>query len=325
MTTPAPTPIPSAMPTSAGPRPSEGPAGGLVPGLGRIGLWTAALDFLPVPRLRETVAEFDELGYGALWWGETVGREAFTQALLVLGAAPRIAAATGIANVWARDAMAANAATRTVHEAYPGRFLAGLGISHGGLVEGLRPGGRKYEKPLAHMREYLDAMDSALYFAAGGDAPRPPRVLAALGPRMLELARERAEGAHTYLVTPEHTAQARAALGPDRLLAVEQAVVVATDRETVLRRAREHLRIYLELPNYRRNLLRLGLSEDDFADGGSERLVDRLVVSGDESAIRSGVDAHFAAGADHVCVQVLGETMTDAPMADWRSLAAVLL
>ncbi|MFE2866173.1 TIGR03620 family F420-dependent LLM class oxidoreductase [Embleya sp. NPDC059259] len=327
MTTPpsTPAPIPSSIPTTTGPRTAPGLAGGSGPDLGRIGLWTAALDFLPVPKLRETVAEFDELGYGALWWGETVGREAFTQALLVLGAAPRIAAATGIANVWARDAMAANAAARTVHEAHPGRFLTGLGISHGGLVEGLRPGGRRYEKPLAHMREYLDAMDSSLYFAAGGDAPRPPRVLAALGPRMLDLARERADGAHTYLVTPEHTAQARAALGPDRLLAVEQAVVVATDRETVLRRAREHLRIYLELPNYRRNLLRLGLAEEDFADGGSERLVDRLVVSGDESAIHAGVHAQFAAGADHVCVQVLGETMTQAPMTDWRSLASVLL
>ncbi|MFI6984859.1 TIGR03620 family F420-dependent LLM class oxidoreductase [Embleya sp. NPDC050154] len=315
MTTPTPPATP--QPTSAAAR--------SVPDLGRIGLWTAALDFMPVSRLRETVAELDELGYGALWWGETVGREAFTQAMLVLGAAPRIAAATGIANVWARDAMAANAAARTVHEAYPERFLTGLGISHSGLVEGLRPGGHRYEKPLAHMREYLDAMDSSLYLAPGGDGPRPARVLAALGPRMLDLARERSEGAHTYLVTPEHTAEARAALGPDRLLAVEQAVVPTTDRETALRRGREHLRTYATLPNYRRNWLRLGLTEEDFADGGSERMVDRLVASGDESAIRAAVDAHFAAGADHVCVQVLGETFDAAPAADWRSLAAVLL
>ncbi|WP_406289925.1 LLM class F420-dependent oxidoreductase [Embleya sp. NBC_00896] len=296
-----------------------------VPDLGRIGLWTATLDFMPVSRLREVVAELDELGYGALWWGETVGREAFTQAMLVLGAAPRIAAATGIANVWARDAMAANAAARTVHDAYPGRFLTGLGVSHGPLVEGLRPGGRTYEKPLAHMRGYLDAMDSALYLAAAADTPRPARVLAALGPRMLDLARERAEGAHTYLVTPEHTAEARAALGADRLLAVEQAVVLGTDRETVLRRGREHLKLYMGLPNYRNNWLRLGLTEDDFAAGGSERLVDRLVVSGDETAVRAGVEAQLAAGADHVCVQVLGESMGEVPTDDWRSLAGALL
>ncbi|WP_235618835.1 TIGR03620 family F420-dependent LLM class oxidoreductase [Embleya scabrispora] len=296
-----------------------------VPELGRIGLWTAALDHMPVSRLRETVAELDELGYGTLWWGEAVGREAFTQALLVLGAAPRIAAATGIANVWARDAMAANAAARTVDDAHPGRFLTGLGISHDGLVEGLRPGGRRYEKPLAHLREYLDAMDSALYLAAGADTPRPARVLAALGPRMLDLARERAEGAHTYLVTPEHTAEARAALGPDRLLAVEQAVVLSDDRETVLRRARTHLGMYLSLPNYRRNLLRLGLTEADFEAGGSARLIDRLILSGSESAVEEGVRAHIAAGADHVCLQVLGDTLGEAPTADWRRLAAALI
>jgi len=295
------------------------------PDVGRIGLWTSGLDFLPVATLRETVAELDALGYGALWWGETVGREAFTQAMLILEAAPRIVAATGIANVWARDAMAANAAVRTVAEAHPGRFLPGLGISHGPLVEGLRPGARVYEKPLTHMREYLDAMDASLYFAAGSDTPRPARVLAALGPRMLELSRDRAEGAHTYLVTPEHTAEARATLGADRLLAVEQAVVLTTDRETALRRGREHVKVYLGLPNYRNNWLRLGLTEDDFADGGSERLIDRLVVWGDEAAIRAGVDAQVTAGADHVCVQVLGESLVDAPLEDWRALAPALL
>ncbi|MYV99438.1 LLM class F420-dependent oxidoreductase, partial [Streptomyces sp. SID3343] len=141
----------------------------------------------------------------------------------------------------------------------------------------------------------------------------------------LDLARERAEGAHTYLVTPEHTTQARAAIGADRLLAVEQAAVLTSDRETALRRAREHLKTYLDLPNYRNNWLRLGLTEDDFADGGSERLVDRLVVSGDEAAIRVRVDEQLAAGADHVCVQVLGDSMTDPMIGDWRSLAPALL
>jgi probable F420-dependent oxidoreductase len=296
-----------------------------VPNLGRVGLWAPGLDFLPVSRLRETAAELDELGYGALWWGEAVGREAFTQAMLILEATPRMVAATGIANVWARDAMATNAASRTLTQAYPGRFLTGLGVSHGPLVEGLRPGNRVYEKPLAYMRSYLDAMDASLYIAVGGDDARPARVLAALGPKMLDLARERAEGAHTYLVTPEHTAEARAAIGADRVLAVEQAAVLTSDRETALRRAREHLKIYLDLPNYRNNWLRLGLTEDDFADGGSERLVDRLVVSGDEAAIRARVDEQLAAGADHVCVQVLGDSMAAPSIDDWRALAPALL
>lgn len=303
----------------------DAPAHRPLPELGRVGLWTSAFDFLPIAELRDTAAELDALGYGTLWWGETVGRETFTQALLLLESAPRITVATGIANVWARDAVATNGAARTLLDAHPGRFLLGLGISHGPLVEGLRPGGNVYAKPLTRMRNYLDGLDSALYFAAGAELPRPPRVLAALGPRMLELARDRAEGAHTYLVTPEHTALARDTLGADRCLAVEQAAVLTTDRETALRRGREHLKPYLGLPNYRNNWLRLGLTEDDFADGGSERLVDTLVVAGDEDAIRARVDAHHAAGADHVCVQVLGESMVDLTMDDWRTLAPALV
>jgi probable F420-dependent oxidoreductase len=141
---------------------------------------------------------------------------------------------------------------------------------------------------------------------------------------MLELSRDRAEGAHTYLVTPEHTARAREILGEGRCLAVEQAAVLTGDRETALRRGREHLKPYLSLPNYRNNWLRLGLTEEDFADGGSERLLDALVVWGDEAAIRARVDEQHAAGADHVCVQVLGESMADLPMDDWRVLADAL-
>lgn len=304
---------------------TQPPAHRGVPDLGRVGLWTSAFDFLPVPQLRDVAAELDTLGYGALWWGETIGRETFTQALLVLESAPRIPVATGIANVWARDAVATNSAARTLLDAHPGRFLLGLGVSHGPLVEGLRPGGNVYDKPLSLMRRYLDGLDGSLYFAAGSELPRPPRVLAALGPRMLELARDRAEGAHTYLVTPEHTAEARAALGADGYLAVEQALVLTTDRETALRRAREHVKPYLGLPNYRNNWLRLGLTEDDFADGGSERLLDALVAWGDADTLKARVAEHHAAGADHVCVQVLGESMVDLPMEDWRELAPTLL
>ncbi|MDI2129766.1 LLM class F420-dependent oxidoreductase [Yinghuangia seranimata] len=301
------------------------PAHSALPDLGRVGLWTSAFDFLPIAQLRETAAELDELGYGALWFGETVGREALTQALLILESAPRIPVATGIANLWARDAVAMNGGARTLRDAHPGRFLLGLGVSHAPLVEGLRPGGNVYDKPLSLMRRYLDGLDSALYFAAGGEQPRPPRVLAALGPRMLDLARDRAEGAHTYLVTPQHTADARTILGPDKYLAVEQGAVLTTDRETALRRGREHLKPYLNLPNYRNNWLRLGLTEADLADGGSERLVDALVVWGDEATIRARVDEQFAAGADHVCLQVLGESMVDLTIEDWRRLAPALL
>ncbi|MER7048454.1 TIGR03620 family F420-dependent LLM class oxidoreductase [Streptomyces jumonjinensis] len=296
-----------------------------LPGLGRVGLFCGTLDQLSVGHLRDTVAEIDELGYGTLWWSEAVGRETFTQALLVLGATSRLVAATGIANVWARDATAANAAARTLIEAHPDRFLLGLGISHGPLIDSVRGEGRVYEKPLARMSAYLDAMDSAVYTTAGSELPRPPRLLAALGPRMLDLAREKAEGALTYLVTPEHTARARAALGAGSLLAVEQAVVLTADRETGLRRGRAHLEFYLGLPNYLDNLKRLGFTEADFADGLSDRLVEALVVWGDEDAVRAAVTAHREAGADHVCLQVLGETAQDLRLDDLRTLAPALL
>ncbi len=285
---------------------------------GPVGVWTAALDALEVPAARDAVAELDAQGWDALWFGEAYGREAFTAASLYLAASERMAVATGIASIYGRDAVSAGAAARTLEAAFPGRFVLGLGVSHAPLVERMR--GHSYGKPLAAMGEYLDALDAAPYVAAGGATP-PPRVLAALGPKMLELSRERAQGAHPYLVTPEHTAEARAVLGEGPLLAVEQAVVLSSDPEVVRRRAHWHLEIYTGLPNYRASWFRQGFSEDDAVRGGSDRLKDALVVGGDEDAVLERVRAHLDAGADHVCLQVLGEDPFDVPVDDWARLA----
>lgn len=295
---------------------------------GRVGLWTSALDALAVPAAREQAAALDEQGWASLWFGEAYGREAFTSAAMLLGATRRMTVATGIASIYARDAMAMAGAARTLEAMHPGRFLLGMGISHAPLVERMR--GHSYGKPLATMTEYLTALDTAPYLAAGAEqgveAVTPPRVLAALGPKMLELARDRAAGAHPYLVTPAHTAQARQILGEGPLLAVEQAVVLSTDRETVLRRAHWHLEIYTGLPNYRASWQREGFDLDvDAVRGGSERLKDALVVGGDLDAIRARVREHLDAGADQVCVQVLGDHVADVPSADWERLAPALV
>lgn len=292
-----------------------------VPALGRVGVWTAALDALPVAEAQEAAVELEELGYGSLWQGEAYGREAFTSAALLLAVTSRVVLATGIASIYGRDAVTANAAARTLLGAYPDRFLLGLGVSHPPLVERMR--GHAYDRPLAAMTAYLDALDAAPFLAVGPEQ-RPPRVLAALGPRMLELARTRADGAHPYLVTPEHTARAREILGPGRLLAVEQAVVLSTDPEVVRRRAHWHLEIYTGLANYRASWRRLGFDESDFGRGGSDRLKAALVVGGEEAAA-ARVAEHLDAGADTVCVQVLGEHPADVPRADWRTLAPALV
>jgi probable F420-dependent oxidoreductase len=286
---------------------------------GPVGLWTAALDALEPAAAAEQVAALDEQGWDALWFGEAYGREAFTASALYLGASRRLAVATGIASIYGRDAVAANAAGRLLQALHPGRFVLGLGVSHAPLVERMR--GHAYGRPLTAMREYLDAMDAAPCFAAGADVP-PPRVLAALGPAMLALARDRTAGAHPYLVTPEHTASAREVLGEGPLLAVEQSVVLSDDPDVVRERAHWHLEIYTGLPNYRNSWLRQGFTQDDFPRGGSDRLKQSLVVGG-EQAIADRVREHLEAGADHVCLQVLGAGPTDVPVDDWARLAPV--
>ena len=228
--------------------------------------------------------------------------------------------ATGIASIWARDAMAGAAAHKTLTEAYPERFLLGLGVSHQPMVEGLR--GHDYSKPYSAMKAYLDAMDAGLFMAAEPTSP-PRRVLAALRPKMLELARDKTDGAHPYFVPPEHTALAREALGPDKLLAVEQAVVLDTDPTSAREKARSHTRIYTGLPNYKGNIQRMdpSFTDEDFADAGSDRLVDHIVAWGSMDDVVARVQAHLDAGADHVCIQVIDGT-TDVPTQAWRDLSA---
>jgi probable F420-dependent oxidoreductase len=291
--------------------------------MGRVGIWTGQLDYLPADAVRAAAREVEESGYGAMWTGEAVGREAFTAAQLLLSATERLVVATGIANVWARDAMAAAAGQQALGEAYPGRFVLGLGVSHAPLLE-IR--GEHYTRPLAFMRDYLDGMDAAYdaYRAVPPDSVTP-RVLAALGPKMLAHARDRAAGAHTYFVPPEHTAQAREILGAGRLLAAEQCVVVESDPSAARELARRHTGSYLRLANYTGNLRRFGFDDADFADGGSDRLVDAIVAWGDEQAILSRVRAHLDAGADHVAVQVLCPEPRGVARALWRSLAPALL
>jgi probable F420-dependent oxidoreductase len=212
----------------------------------------------------------------------------------------------------------------TLAEAYPERFLLGLGVSHARLVEGIR--GHQYQQPFTAMRHYLDAMDAAARaYRAPKPAPPPPRVLAALGPRMLALAAERAQGAHPYLVTPDHTAKARSALGPNSWLLPEQAVVLETNRDQARAIARRHISRYLDLPNYTNNWRRLGFNEEDFEGGGSDRLVDALVAWGDAEAVSKRVKDHLDAGADHVCLQVFSAEPHGMPLRQWRNLATAML
>ncbi len=290
--------------------------------LGRVGLWAYQLDQVPAAQAQELAAEIEEIGYPTLWIPEMVGREPFVSSSLLLSGTQRLVVATGIASIYARDALCANSAWHTLTEAFPDRFLLGLGVSHQMMVEGLR--GHDYTKPLATMRAYLDAMDNGLYTASPSPVP-PTRVLAALGPKMLRLAAERTAGAHPYFVPPEHTAFARETMGEGPLLCPEQHVLFETDPSRAREIARGHMGMYLALPNYTNNLKRLGFTDDDVADGGSDRLVDAIVAWGDEDAIAARVRAHHDAGADHVCVQVLPHEGTAAPVAEWRRLAPVLL
>jgi probable F420-dependent oxidoreductase len=290
--------------------------------LGKVGLWTFQLDLQPAAVAREAAAELEELGYPTLWIPEAVGREVLTNAAVLLGATERLNVATGIASIWARDAMATAAGQRTLCEAFGGRFLLGLGVSHRPMVEGMR--GAVYDRPLERMRSFLDAMDSAFSMSPAPTDP-PRRVLAALGPRMLALAAEKALGAHPYFVPVEHTLVAREALGSEPMLLPEQAAVLSTDAEVARSTARTHMATYLGLPNYTNNLRRLGWTDEDLSGGGSDRLVDAIVAWGDVDAIVDRVRAHHEAGADHVCVQVLTPDRTDLPLEPWRRLAPALL
>lgn len=289
--------------------------------LGPVGLWTFALEELPLDRMRDVAAEIEALGYGTLWFGEAFGRESLTQAAMLLGATERMVIATGIACIYGRDPVTMAQAQRTLAGAYPGRFLLGLGLSAPMAVQRVRR--QEFVRPLKTMREYLDAMDAA---PLGPDLKRAPRrVIAALGPKMLALAAERAWGALPYLVPVEHTALARERMGTGALLAVEQAVVLDSDLTRARDVARAHVAGYLRVPHYVTSLRALGFTEDQLVGGGSDEVVDALVAWGDLDTVVSRVRKHREAGADHVCLQVLPTDPGGVPLREWRELAAALL
>ena len=271
---------------------------------GTVGVWAPEPDAADVPEVARTL---EALGYGTLWIGGSPAHD-LAAAEAALAATERLVVATGVATIWAGPAAALAARHRELVDRYGHRFLLGLGASHAPLI------GDAYRRPYSAMVDYLDALD-----VAPEPVPTDERVLAALGPKMLTLAATRAAGAHPYLVTPEHTRQAREVLGEGPLLAPEQKVVVGTDPAEARGIARGVLRMYLQLPNYVRNLLRLGFTDDDVAGDGSDRLVDALVAWGTPEQIRARIAEHHAAGADHVAVQALGTG--GIPYDQWRALA----
>ncbi|MCC8477460.1 LLM class F420-dependent oxidoreductase [Streptomyces parvus] len=280
---------------------------------GRVGIWSSALHASRVDdaggkAIAEALAELDELGYGTVWIG---GSPTPGDAAAVVAATRSITVATGILSIWSHTAEEVAAAVSAIDPDARRRFVLGLGVSHGPMVP-------QYAKPYSAMVEYLDALDAAEPSVGSGH-----RVLAALGPRMLKLAADRSLGAHPYLVTTEHTAEARAALGPGALLAPELTAVLDTDLDRARTTARTMLGMYLQLPNYTANLLRLGFTEGDFDGGGSVRLLDALFALGDAEQVTRRTREYLDAGADHVALQVLtaDEGGAGLPRAEWRELA----
>jgi probable F420-dependent oxidoreductase len=275
-------------------------------------------DALTPAQLIELAQRTEQLGYAALWYPEVLGYESFALGSFLLTQTTRLVVASGIANIYARDATAAKQGQHTLAKLSGGRFLLGLGVSHAPLVEDVR--GHQYQSPVVAMRAYLDAMDHAAAVAPPLEEP-PPTVLAALGPQMTALAAARTRGVFPYNVTPEHTARVRARIGPDPWLCVEQKVLLVRDPTKARAVARQALAFYLPLPSYRRLWRGLGFGEEDLADGGSNRFVDAMVAWGEEAAIRQRLQAHVAAGASHVCLQALHPE--GQPLPDFEALAAL--
>ncbi|MET8231160.1 TIGR03620 family F420-dependent LLM class oxidoreductase [Micromonospora sp. NPDC005298] len=264
----------------------------------------------------DAATELEDLGYARIWFSGGFGENVAPRFRELLDGTARIGVASGIVSIWHSSPSEVAAFAQEAERAHPGRFLLGLGASHAVVVEG---GGTDYRKPYSRMVEYLGGLD-----AAGLPAER--RVLAALGPRMLGLSRDRSAGAHPYFVPAEHTAEARTAIGPDRLLAPEVAVVLDADATTARATARQYTSGYLALPNYTNNLRRFGWTDDDFADGGSDRLVDALIPWGTVEQVAAGLEKHYQAGADEVAIQVLnGGDATTFPADAFRALAAALI
>ena len=288
--------------------------------LGAVGVWTHDVERMSAASARDYVRAIESLGFKTLWIPESLGsKEAFAHASLLLGATKKLVIATGIANIWARDPVAMANGARTLVDAYPDRFLLGLGVSHAPTVQ---TRGQTYAHPLEYMRRYLDAMDAAPYV---GPKVEVPRALAALGPQMLRLSAARTLGGHSYFVPVEHTTVARKELGTGPLLAAEQAAVLDEEPASARTTARRHMKRYLELENYTNNLRRLGWSDADLADGGSDRLVDAIAAWGGTAAIKARIDEHRKRGADHVCLQVLRADPKGSPTADLERIAKAVL
>jgi len=289
----------------------------MVEALHGTGIWSGDLRYGEASAVADAAAELEGLGYSALWIPD-VGGEVFAAVENLLAATATATVATGILNLWMHQAADVAVAHEQLSERYGDRFLVGIGVSHQPIVEG--SGAGTYTRPLGQMQDYLDQLDAATPPLLPGD-----RVLAALRPKMLELARVRTAGAHPYLVTAEHTAEARQALGAGPWLAPEVGVVLDSDPERARRTARAGIEHYMTLPNYTGNWLRLGFTPDDLTDGGSDRLVDALVAWGDDQAIARRIAEHRDAGADHVCIQVLTEDRGRLPLDEWRRLAPALI
>jgi probable F420-dependent oxidoreductase len=283
----------------------------------KVGIWFF-LDAMTAPESAQFAQTVEKAGYKALWIPEAVGREPFAHAAYLLDHTERLVIATGIANIWARDAITMAAASKTVAELSGGRFLLGIGVSHKPLVSNLR--GHSYDRPYSYMKDYLPKMKSALY-----RAPQPkeevPVVIAALHPKMLALSAEQTRGTHTYFVPPEHTAKVRAQVGPDPWICAAQAVILERDAAKARTMARQYMKTYVpRLPNYTNNLKALGYADAEFENGCSDRLVDDIVAWGSEEKIQDRIDAHLKAGATHVCILPIRADNEALP--DLRAVAA---
>ena len=266
---------------------------------GKLGVWYFT-ETMPAGAAAEAAQRIESIGYRTLWIPETTGRNPMPHAAWLLAKTSTLNIATGIANIYHREPGVALAAQNTLCEQSGGRFLLGMGVSHAPLVEGVR--GLAYGKPVATMKKYLEGMDASPYTSVP-PAEKPKRLIAALGPKMLELARDLADGAHPYFSSPDHTKMAREILGSEKMLCVEQKVILETDPAKARELARGVAQIYINLPNYRNNWLRMGLTEDDLKDGGSDRFIDATFAWGTIDAIKARLKEHFDAGASHVCIQ----------------------
>lgn len=288
--------------------------------IGRVGIWQSVLNGHPASRVREAVAQIEEMGWSCVWIPEATSRDPFVTASMILESTTTLKVATGIANMWVRDAMCSANASKTLNEAYENRFLLGLGVSHRPIAEGIRK--HTYARPYSMMRAYLELMDASPFQGIEPSVP-PNKVIAALGPKMLALGAELADGVHPYFVPVEHTEIARAAVGSDKIVATELMVILETDPTVARDVARTHMGRYLALDNYAKNLINLGYTADELSRA-DDRVVDAIVAWGSLDDVATRVREHLDAGASHVCVQVLNSDRS-IPISAWHELADALL